>query len=105
MDFLDVVQFYRGMWRRRSHILAPLTDLVGVVKKKLKWTEVHQKAFKDVKKVMAKETILNYPNFNEVFEIHTDTSDRQLGAVIFQNGYPLAYYSRISLAVPREITQ
>ena len=31
---------------------------------------------------MANETILNYPDFNKVFEIHTDTSDRQLGAVI-----------------------
>ena len=44
--------------------MAPLTDLVGVGKKKLKWTEVHQKAFEDIKKVMAKETILTYPNFN-----------------------------------------
>ena len=38
--------------------MAPLTDLVRVGKKKLKWTEVHQKAFEDIKKVMAKETIL-----------------------------------------------
>ena len=67
--------------------MAPLTDLAGVGKeKKLKWTEVHQKAFEDIKKVMAKETILTYPNLNEVFEIHTDASDRQLGAVISQNG-------------------
>ena len=43
---------------------------------------------------MAKETILNYPDFNEVFEIHTDASDRQLGAAISQNGKPLAFYSR-----------
>ena len=45
--------------------MAPLIDLVGVGKKKLKWTEVHQKAFEDIKKVMAKETILTYPNFRE----------------------------------------
>ena len=93
-SLLGMVQFYRDMWKRRSHILAPLTDLVGVGKKKLKWTEVHQKAFDDMKKVMAKETILTYPNFNEVFEIHTDASDRQLGAVISQKGKPLAFYSR-----------
>ena len=62
--------------------MPPLTDLVGVGKKELKWTEVHQKAYEDIKKVMANETILKYPNFNEVFEIHTEASDRQLYAVI-----------------------
>ena len=70
-----MVQFYRDMWKRRSHILAPLADLVGVGNKKLKWTEVHQKALEDIKKVMAKETILKCPNFNEVFEIHIDASE------------------------------
>ena len=82
------------MWQRRSHILAPLTDLVGKGKKKIDWTNIHQKSFDEMKKVMAKETILNYPDFNKVFEIHTDASDRQLGAVISQEGKPLAFYSR-----------
>ena len=84
--------------------MAPLTDLVGVGKKKLKWTEVHQKAFEDIKKVMAKETILTYPNFNEVFEIHTDASDRQLGTVISQNGKPLAFYSKKLSGAQRNYT-
>ena len=66
-----MVQFYIDIWKRRSHILAPLTDLVGVGKKNLKWTEINQTAFEDIKKVMVQETILNYRNFNEVFEIHT----------------------------------
>ena len=93
-SLLGMIQFYRDMWQRRSHILAPLTDLVGKGKKKINWTNIHQKAFDEMKKVMAKETILNYPDFNKVFEIHTDASDRQLGAVISQEGKPLAFYSR-----------
>ena len=36
-SFLGMVQFYRDMWKQRSHILAPLTDLVGLGKKKIKW--------------------------------------------------------------------
>jgi hypothetical protein len=27
--FLEMVQYYRDMWERRSEMLAPLTDLVG----------------------------------------------------------------------------
>ena len=53
---------------------------------------------------MAKKTILTYPNFNEVFEIHTDASDRQLGAVISQNGKPLAFYSRKLSGAQRNYT-
>ena len=38
--------------------------------------------------------LLAYPDFNELFEIHTDGSDYQLGAVISQKGRPIAFYSR-----------
>ena len=82
------------MWQRRSPILVSLIDLVGQGKKKTDWTDIHQKSFDEMKKVMAKETILNYPDFNKFFEIHIDVSDRQLGAVISQEGKPLAFYSR-----------
>jgi len=43
---------------------------------------------------MAREVLLAYPNYNEVFEIFTDASSRQMGAVITQNGRPLAFFSR-----------
>ena len=68
-SLLGMVQFYRDMWQRRSHIPTPPTDLVGKFKKKLAWADIHQKAFDEIKAVMAKETILNYPDFSKVFEI------------------------------------
>src|SRR3982750_2262575 len=47
-----------------------------------------------MKKVITRETLLAYPDFNEVFEIHTDASLYQLGACISQKGKPIAFYSR-----------
>ena len=37
---------------------------------------------------------LAFPDFSKPFEIHTDASNTQLGAVISQNGKPIAFYSR-----------
>src|SRR5687767_7622588 len=47
-----------------------------------------------MKRIIMRETLLAYPNFSEVFDIHTDTSLTQLGACISQNGKPIAFYSR-----------
>eukprot|EP00980_Cylindrotheca_fusiformis_P025186 scaffold13234_cov64-Cylindrotheca_fusiformis.AAC.1 len=58
------------------------------------WDTEHQNAFDTIKRVMSKETLLHYPDFNRPFEIHTDASLRQIGAVIAQDNKPIAFYSR-----------
>ncbi len=35
-----------------------------------------------------------YPDYSEVFEIYTDASSKQLGAVIIQKNRPNAFFSR-----------
>ena len=93
--FLGMVNYYRDMWPRRSHVLAPLNDLAGKRKRyPWKWTDVAQQAFLAAKNMLIKEAMLNYPDFTKPFHIHSDASDLQLGAVISQNGMPLAYYTR-----------
>jgi RNase H-like domain found in reverse transcriptase len=47
-----------------------------------------------MKALIAKETLLTFPDFSKEFEIHTDASKLQLGACISQNGKPVAFYSR-----------
>ena len=43
---------------------------------------------------MARDTLLDYPDFNEEFKIHTNASDFQLGYVIRKNGKPIAFHGR-----------
>ena len=78
----------------RAHILTPLSKLTSNKVKWKCWTEEHQKAFDEIKRVIAKETLLAYPNFSKPFHIHTDASDVQLGVCISQDGKPIAFYSR-----------
>ena len=58
-----------------------------------------QKAFQEIKKIISNEVMLKFPDFSKTFEIHTDASDLQLGAVISQkddagNNQPIAFFSR-----------
>ena len=44
--------------------------------------------------MVAKEVLLKYPDPNKPFIIETDASDKQIGAIILQDGSPVAFYSR-----------
>ena len=47
------------------------------------WTSVEEKEFELIKIIVARDVFLEYLNFNQWFEIHTDASDCQLSAAIF----------------------
>jgi hypothetical protein len=103
--FLGMVQYYHDLWERRSEMLAPLTSLVGdcgqtktnkdkgTKKVPWHWDEVHQRKFDHVKATIAKDVVLAYPDYSKVFEIYTDPSSKQLGAVITQDIRPIAFFS------------
>ena len=105
-SFLGMVQYYRDLWARRSEMLASLTSLVGecghtkvtrakkTKKRAWHWDEVHQVAFDNVKTTIARDVVLAYPNYSKEFEIYTDASSKQLGAVITQGNKPIAFFSR-----------
>ncbi len=87
-------------------MLAPLTSLIGecgqtkITKAKgtkrvpWHWDEVHQRAFDHVNATIAKDVVLAYLDYSKVFEIYTDASSKQLGAVITQGNRPIAFFSR-----------
>ncbi len=87
-------------------MLVLLTDLVGecgetkttrknkTKKQPWRWDPIHQQAFDNIKAAIAKETVLVYLDFSKPFEIYTDVSSTQLGAVIAQDNRPIAFFSR-----------
>jgi hypothetical protein len=48
----------------------------------------------EIKQKVSQETLLAFPDFEKEFHLYTDASNKQLGAVIMQEGKPLAFYSR-----------
>ena len=74
--FLGMVQYYRDLWEKRSHLLAPLTDLVGecghtkatrknkTKKKPWHWDACHQEAFDKIEEQLAREVLLAYMDYS-----------------------------------------
>ena len=54
-------------------------------------TAKHHQAFEEIKGTISEEVVLAYPVYRELFEIYTDASTSQLGAVISQNGRLIAF--------------
>ena len=52
---------------------------------KFKWESAQQEAFDEIKKVISRETLLWFPDFNKPFHVYTDASNYQLGAAVLQD--------------------
>jgi hypothetical protein len=71
---------------------------------KYKWGEEQQKAFDEIKQKLSQETLLAFPDFEKEFHVYTVPSNKQLGAVIIQEGKLLAFYSKKLNSAQRRYT-
>ncbi|TKS84065.1 Retrovirus-related Pol polyprotein from transposon 412 [Collichthys lucidus] len=51
----------------------------------VEWTLQHQQILEQLVDQLTKPPVLAYPNFNHPFTLHTDASQKGLGAVLYQN--------------------
>ena len=54
------------MWASHLYMLAPLT-IITSNKVKFEWTKKEQDEFDEIKRIVARDNLLTYPNFNKLF--------------------------------------
>lgn len=57
------------------------------------WGKEQEEVFNALKDKLMNTLILALPNFDKPFEIECDASNVGIGAVLLQEGHPIAYFS------------
>lgn len=90
--FLGWSGYYRKFVKGYGTIVKPLTTLLQ--KDKFHWTEDSTKALTYLKEALAHTPILRLPHYTKEFTVESDASNTGIGAVLTQEGKPLAYFSK-----------
>ena len=69
-----MINFYKEIWKNLAHVMRPLTEKTGKVKK-FEWTNEMDKSFRKIKNIISENVLLYYPKYGTKFIVHTDASN------------------------------
>ena len=101
--FLGLANYFRRHIRAFSSIAAPLTVLT-THDAAWRWGEVEQNAFETLQYALTHAPVLAYPDLSKSFQVVADASLLGTGAVLMQEGKPVAYHSHKFSAAERNYT-